>query len=443
MADASAWSGSAAPFVLLASDFAWNFRFNFLRTALQGVRECETGDWAMSSSDPKLSEVERAMYETAHRFAREVMRPAGVTLDRLSPAEAIARDSVYWKVMEQYHELGLDLIEVFEGLDPVERTRLAYIVNEEIGWGDAGLGISLYAQSFPGLHARESGSALLQERFTTEQIGCVGLTEPDHGSDMVDFHEGVCRKEDGLLKANCRARRDGYEVVIHGQKSAWVVNAPIADTMLLFCRYDDGSANPGGGVFLVPLDTVGVTRGSVTDKLGLRPLPQGEIFFDQVRIPIDYLVAGPGAYCASLGKLLCGANPSVGIFMIGVARAAYELALQYARDRVQGGRPIIEHQSVKQSLFRMFRRIEAARAFNRHVLLTNAALEHQRMELASAAKVTSTETALEVAHDALQIFGALGTTRACPIEKLLRDARMGMIADGNNEVLSLMAATRL
>jgi alkylation response protein AidB-like acyl-CoA dehydrogenase len=126
-----------------------------------------------------------------------------------------------------------------------------------------------------------------------------------------------------------------------------------------------------------------------------------------------------------------------------VRAAALDLALDYARERVQGGVPIIKHQSVQARLFAMYRKVEAARALNRRVCLYNAGSEVPSLEAAIASKVTSTQTAFEVASDALQIFGGAGISQEYPIEKIFRDARISMIEDGCNEVLGLVAADRL
>ena len=142
----------------------------------------------------------------------------------------------------------------------------------------------------------------------------------------------------------------------------------------------------------------------------------------------------------------------MGSTFVGCARAAFEMALEYAKERVQGGVPIIEHQSVKMKLFEMFRKIEAARSLNRRVVVFNNAHNpflgapegaFPAVQYAIASKVTSTQTAFEVASEALQIFGGNGLSREYPVEKLLRDARASMIEDGSNEVLSLHAADRL
>ena len=141
--------------------------------------------------------------------------------------------------------------------------------------------------------------------------------------------------------------------------------------------------------------------------------------------------------------MLCLANGSMGTTFVGCARAALELAVDYAKSRVQGGVAIFNHQSMRSRLFKMFRNVEAARALNQRVLRINAAREDPLLELAIASKVTSTQAAFDVASEAFQIFGGAGISRDCPIEKIFRDARISMIEDGCNEVLGMLAASRL
>ena len=126
----------------------------------------------------------------------------------------------------------------------------------------------------------------------------------------------------------------------------------------------------------------------------------------------------------------------------GCARAAFELATDYAKARVQGGVAIFAHQSMKSRLFKMYQKVEAARALNQRVVRINAARAAPLLELAIASKVTSTQAAFDVASDALQVFGGAGISRDCPIEKIFRDARISMIEDGCNEVLGMVAAAR-
>ena len=160
-----------------------------------------------------------------------------------------------------------------------------------------------------------------------------------------------------------------------------------------------------------------------------------------MRVPAEYLVMPPGAPFG-LDVVLAMANSGMGSTFSGLARAAFEMALDYSKQRVQGGKPIFEHQSVKARLFDMYRRVQAATALSRRAAVYNA-LNVPRLDIAVASKTFCTQTAFDVASAALQIFGGNGLSREYPIEKLLRDARASMIEDGCNEVLSLTAADRL
>jgi alkylation response protein AidB-like acyl-CoA dehydrogenase len=239
------------------------------------------------------------------------------------------------------------------------------------------------------------------------------------------------------------ARNDGDSFIIQGQKAAWVSNGTIANAAALFCAVDMGDGPKGSGVFLAPLDVPGVSRGKPLDKIGQRALNQGEIFFDGVRVPAHHMVLGPEIYAIAADRVLCMANGGMGSTFVGLARAALELAIDYAKERIQGGAPIIRHQSVKGRLFEMFRKVESARALNRRVVVYNSTQPAPLLQYAIASKVTSTNTAFEVASAALQIFGGNGLTREYQIEKIMRDARASMIEDGCNEVLSLVGAERL
>jgi alkylation response protein AidB-like acyl-CoA dehydrogenase len=391
-----------------------------------------------------LNEQEKAVRDTAHRFAATVLRPVGRALDRLpDPDLVIASESPLWRVFERYHELELGVLDSAVDGDPSQLARLRFLISEELGWGDSGLAISLGVGGFHRMFARMSGRPALVERFGgpfDRDIGCWAVTEPDHGSDELAVTEPCFASP--KLKANCIARLDGDEYVIDGQKSAWVSNGTIATVATLFCTVDPSQGLRGGGVCLVPLDLPGVSRGSPLDKLGQRALNQGEIFFDGVRIPAEDMVVGPEAYAMVVEAVLTMANASMGAIFVGLARAALEEALAYAKERVQGGVPIFEHQSVRARLFRIFTQVEAARSLAWRVMVYNSS-NPPLVQYSIASKVFCTNTAFEAASAALQIFGGNGLSREYPVEKLLRDARASMIEDGCNEVLSLVGAAKL
>ncbi len=392
----------------------------------------------------ELSEGERAVRETVHQFAEEVMRPAGAELDAMAdPRDVIGKDSILWQVFKKHRALGLaDLPAANGDLTPAQQARLRCIISEELGWGDSGLAISFGVAGFPRMMAQMSGKPELIERFSADDcIGCWAGTEPDHGSDLIYYMNRPGTEPPG--RPNCIARKDGDSFVLSGQKSAWVSNGTIAKATAMFCAVDMGDGKRADGGFLVPLDVPGVSKGRPLNKIGQRALNQGEIFFDHVRIPADYMEIPPEAYPFATEMILSNANGGMGSIFAGVAQAALDLAIDYAKQRVQGGVPIFQHQSVKMRLFKMFRQVQAAKALSRQVTLYNSINAPAMLHLAVASKVTSTNTAFEVASSALQIFGGNGLSREYPIEKLLRDARASMIEDGCNDLLSLKAAESL
>jgi acyl-CoA dehydrogenase len=379
--------------------------------------------------DFDLTEEECSIRDLVHQFAETVMRPAGRELDRL-PADAVAaRGSTLWEVHRKWADLDIRLFSSPQPeLTPAQLARLGCLVNEELGWGDAGLAISLGASEFPAMLAGVSQNPELMTAFPSSRIGCWGITEPGHGSDVLDMSAGEERP--ALRKPDCVARRDGDDYVIDGQKAAWVSNGPIAEDVALYTAVDNGDG----------------------PKVGQRALPQGELFFDAVRVPARNMIMGPESYPMGLELTLCTANGFMGSTFVGCARSAYELALDYAKERVQGGVAIIKHQAVQLKLFEMFRKIEAARSLNRRVVLFNVVTNpffgapagtFPKLQYAIASKVTSTQTAFEVASDAIQVFGGNGLSQEYPVEKIMRDARASLIEDGTNEILSLHAAARL
>ncbi|MCP4226525.1 MAG: acyl-CoA/acyl-ACP dehydrogenase, partial [Actinomycetia bacterium] len=303
-----------------------------------------------------LSPEGQAIIDTTHRFARDVMRPAGIELDQMAdPADVIAPDSILWDVHDKYRQLGVNQVSHIDEFSAEEVALVMAMISEELGWGDSGLAISLSVATFTRRFAPLTGDTELIERYcspNSTSIACWAITEPDHGSDTLCYTEPSFA--DPAVKANCIARRDGDDYVINGTKAAWVSNGTIADVANLFCSIDGDGGFAKGGVCVVPLDLDGVSRGRPLDKLGQRALPQGEIHFDNVRIPARWMVIDSDAYTPMVEGVLASANAFMGTTFTGVARAAYELALEYARERVQGGVPIADHPAVRARLFKMF-----------------------------------------------------------------------------------------
>jgi alkylation response protein AidB-like acyl-CoA dehydrogenase len=330
-------------------------------------------------------------------------------------------------------------------LENEEKARLLPIIFEELAWGDCGLMLGSMVTSFPSYAARLSGDESLIEQFDG-RLGCWLATQPDRGCDVVDMDGDEIHPGTRQNRPNLHARIDGSEIVVTGQSSAWVSAAPFAETTLAFmpCDYGDGLYNENGSSpqisLLIDLDDPRVSKGKPLDKLGIRTLPQGEVFFDEVRVPMKNAVAQGDAAVGNFMGTLTFANMEMGFSFTGVARAAYELALEYVHERKQGGTELINHQSVRLRLFDIWRKVEACRAMSRRVAQYNFGPNGPHLLASVTSKTFVTQTCLEAVSESLQLFGGNGLTREYALEKLLRDARASLIADGENNMLSLKGA---
>jgi len=397
-----------------------------------------------------LTEEDIILKTETNKFAREVMRPVAMDLDKMTAEEAIAPKSPFWDFMRKAYELSYHKITMpaefgGAGLAPYQ----IQMVMEELAWGSFGLTLGLNTSLDAAVAM--AGTEEHIKKFTTSYckctdasyIGCWAITEPDHGSDtLMPFYPSF---RDPSIKAQCTARLDGNEWVIEGQKSSWVSGGTIAKTILLMCQIDPSKGHAGSGVFIFSLDRPGVSRGAPLNKIGTRDLNQGEIFFDEVRVPKDALVIGPEGYEAALEAHLCLTLSMVGTWATGLARAAFDEALDYARKRVQGGKPLIDQPTVQVKLFDMFRKIEASRQLCRSAFIYNWSNppEKRLIEYSAAAKTFGTQVSLEVTSDAIQIFGGIGISKDYLVEKLFRDARTTTICDGSNDVLSIVGGYKV
>lgn len=396
--------------------------------------------------DIGMTDEMQAVRESCRRFAAEVLRPVGVKLDGMSAEEVIAAGSPLWDVLEQYKALGFGGAAHIDGADltPAQQALMHSVVLEELAYGDPGLFITCGLYNISPVVAQGFGRPDLAEFFAQrDEVSCLAVTEPAHGSDNVAFTEPSYR--DARIKPALKVRREGGNYILNGQKAAWVSCGTIAGSGTVFGVFEDSNAGLSDGVvLLMPFDLPGITRGKPLEKLGQRSLNQGEIFFDNVLVPARFMIAeGPDAYPLVWENFLRDANIHMGSQFIGVARSAYESALDYAKQWVQGGCPLIEHQAIKVKLFSMFQKVEVARSHARRVALANALMPGGvPFQYAATVKVFCTQAAFEVASEAIQIFGGNGLSREYPIEKIFRDARSSLVEDGENGMLGLMAAAR-
>ena len=398
----------------------------------------------------ELTDEQKAIKQRAHEFAAQVLRPASIELDRLTPEQVIAKGSRLWDVFRTAYSECWHLRGFPEELGGAHLDTLSsHIVNEEWGWGSSDFAIALSVTSFPFAFAAGQRNPQIIEEVVMpyvedregKYIGCWAITEPGHGSDTLMPGTSMWSNPD--IKYGLTATLDGDDYVLNGQKSAWVSNGTIATHALAFLGVDRAKGMAGGGVALVPLNLPGVTKGPPLNKIGQRALNQGEIFFDNVRIPKAYMFVPPEAYTFAIDSVLAGANAFMGSTFTGLARAAFEEALTYSKDRVQGGVTIAEHQLVQKKLFDMFVKVETSRHMSRQTMLYNDGAFPPGTQYSIASKVYCTQSAFEIASEAIQLHGGYGLTKEMLVEKLFRDARAAMIEDGSNDVLALAAARQI
>ena len=395
-----------------------------------------------------LPEQFESLRDEAHHFALEVMRPAAMAIDRGAEAHpfSVAEPRLV-QVLKAAYGLGYHLSLIPERHGGLGLSAIGvHILLEELGWGSAGIGLSLLASSVPAIAVIADGRPELIARFVkpfaenrdATWIGCWALSEPRHGSDH--FLVGGAEFRYPPATAQLVARLDGHDYVIDGQKASWVTNGGIATHALCSAVIEPSKA--AHCLFLIPLASRGISREEPASKLGQQEMNQGALVFDNVKIARDCALKGEG-FEQDVGRLLAFVHSAMAAVITGTARAAYEEALAHSKRRWQGGKRICEHQLVQERLFKMFTEVEACRALSRATLIYNWESGVPSLENAIAAKTYCTRTAFQVADQAMQMFGADGFTRGNLIEKLFRDTRVSTIQQGANEVLGLAGAYRI
>ncbi len=396
----------------------------------------------MTGFETPLTPDEIATQDAVHRFAKEVLRPLGQELDKMSAEQVIAAGSPFYQAFVEAAALGLDSGPA-EELPQDVAIRIESLVGEELGWGDAGLAVSLGVAGFPLLMAQAIDNRELID-LCSGKIGCWMATQPDRGSDNQIFDmkrewpDGVPANKGNLL---AQVGRD--EIVIDGQCSAWVSNGPVAQVALAYLVADYGNGyfekdgRPNGVAVIIPLDLPGINRGKPLDKIGQRSLPQGEVYFDNVKVPKRFAVALQDTYYGNLCAAWSHAGTHMSNVFTGVARAAFEMTLGYCHERRQGGRLLIDNPLTRYRIGDMMRRVELSRAVARRFLAYSRLSPSSHPYATASAKVTVTEEAMTVVSEAFQLFGGNATSREYPIEKLFRDVKAALIEDGENYVLTM------
>ncbi len=364
-----------------------------------------------------LSDEQTMIRDTARQFARERLAPNAAEWDRTAtvPTDAIA----------EMGALGLMGMTVPEEWGGAGTDTVSYVLAlAEIAGGDGGVSTIMSVNNSPvGAAILAFGSTAQKERFLRpiaagEMNAAFSLTEPQAGSDASNL--------------KTRARREGNKYVISGTKQ-FITSGSIAGVNLVFAVTDPASGKKGISAFLVPTDAPGYTVARKEDKLGQRASDLCQIVFDEVEVTPDLLLGEEGGgYRIALANLETG-RIGIAAQAVGLAQAAYEAALAYAREREAFGKPIIEHQAVSFRLASMATEIEVARQMVLHAAVLKDAAAPCLKE-ASMAKLFASEMAERVCSDAIQTFGGYGYTKDFPVERYWRDVRVCQIYEGTSDV---------
>jgi acyl-CoA dehydrogenase len=387
----------------------------------------------------ELNDEQRQIRDWVHGFAKDVVRPAAHEWDE--------REETPWPIIQEAAKIGLYSFEFLQNAfaDPTGLTMP--LCNEELFWGDAGIGLSIFGSTLcvAGIVANGTPEQIVEwvpQCFGTPdkiQMGAFGVSEPDAGSDV------------SSLKSRAVYDEAKDEWVLNGTKT-WITNGGIADVHVLVLSVDPELNSRGHAAFVVPPGTPGLSQGQKFKKHGIRASHTAEVVLDNVRVPGRCLLGGKEKLDARLARAREGKSskvqaamatfeatrPAVGAQAVGIARAAYEFALDYAKERKQFGRAIIENQAIAFKLADMKTRLDASR-----LLVWRAAWMGKNGKPfdsgeGSMSKLFAGETAVYVTEEAIQIMGGYGYVRENPVERWHRDSKIYTIFEGTSEIQRLV-----
>jgi len=394
------------------------------------------GDFSLQINEDQLS-----IQKWVHEFAEKVIRPAASEWDE--------REETPWPIIQEAAKIGLYSFDFIANgyADPTGLT-LA-LVNEEMAWGDAGINLAVFGSILAVVGIMSNG--------TNEQIGewvpqCFGtpdkpqlaafaVSEPDAGSDVSSLR----------TKAVYDAASDTW--TLDGTKT-WITNGGIADVHVVVASVDSSLGARGQASFVIGPGTAGLSQGQKFKKLGIRASHTAEVVLDNCKVPGSALLGGKEALDERLARAREGkksqaqaamatfeaSRPMVGAQALGIARAAYEFALDYAKQRSQFGRPIIENQSIAFKLADMAVKIDASRLLVHRAAWMAANKIPFDAAQGSMSKLYAGETAVKVTEEAIQILGGYGYVREYPVQRWYRDAKIYTIFEGTSEIQRLIIA---
>ncbi len=390
-----------------------------------------------------LNEDQQQIRDWVHQFAADVVRPAGHEWDE--------REEFPWPIVEEAAKIGLYSFDFFAQASMGDPTGLTLpITLEELFWGDAGIGLAIFGSGLAAAGIAGTGTPEQVVEWAPQcfgsgpddiKLGAYCVSEPDAGSDV------------SSLKTKAVYDEAKDEWVLNGTK-AWATNGGIADIHVVTATVDPTLGSRGQASFIVPKGTPGISQGQKYQKHGIRASHTAEVVLDDCRIPGRMLLGGKEKLDEKLAKAREGqrtgakqpamatfesTRPSVASMAIGIARAAYEEALAYAKERVAFGKPIIENQAIAFMLADMITEIDAARllVWRAAWLARNGGYTNAE---GSQSKLKAGRVAVWVTERAIQIHGGYGYTREYPVERMHRDAKIYDIFEGTEQIQQLVIA---
>ena len=393
----------------------------------------------MSDFSMELNDDQKTLQEWVHGFAQNVMRPAAHEWDE--------REETPWPIIEEAAKIGIYSLDFFANA-MTDKTGLSIILTlEELAWGDAGICMALMGSTLAVAAIMANGTPAQQMEFIPQcfgtpgdlKIAAFGVSEPDAGSDV------------SSLRTRAVYDEKNDEWVLNGVKT-WITNGGIANLHVIVASVDPELGSRGQASFVVPEGTAGIRMGQKFQKMGIRASHTAEVVLEDCRIPGAMLLGGKEKLDEKLARVREGkkassqaamatfeaTRPAVGAQALGIARAAYEYSLDYAKERQQFGRAIIENQAIAFKLAEMKMHIDAAR-----LLVWRAAwMAAQRKPFlngeGSMSKLYASETAVRVTEEAIQVMGGYGYIREHPVERWHRDSKIYTIFEGTSEIQRLI-----
>jgi len=395
----------------------------------------------MSTFSLDLNEDQLQLQKWVHDFAETVIRPAAHEWDE--------REETPWPIIEEAAKIGIYSFEFVANAfaDPTGLTMC--LVNEEMSWGDAGIALAIFGSTLgvAGIFANgtpEQVAEWVPQCFGTPgdlKLAAFAVSEADAGSDVSSLRTRAVYDE----------AKD--EWVLNGTKT-WITNGGIADIHVVVASVDPELGSRGQASFVVPPKTPGLSLGQKFKKMGIRASHTGEVVLDDVRVPGSCLLGGKEKLDERMARARQGqrsnvqaamatfeaSRPIVGAQAVGISRAAYEFALDYAKQRKQFGRLIIENQAIAFKLADMKMHTDAARLLvHRAAWMASAGKKFEAGE-GSMSKLYAGETAVWVTEQAIQILGGYGYVRENPVERWHRDSKIYTIFEGTSEIQRLIVS---